>query len=617
MRLGVYGALVIAACWHPANAEADTCGPIAPGGRATCTIEVGGRTREYRIIVPASAKAPAPLVLNLHGRKGTAEEQEPRLAPQAEREGFVLVSPQGVERSWNAGVGFGPAHEQGIDDVAFIRAVVDDASRVTSIDRARVYAAGLSNGARMVHRLACEASDVFSAIASVAGPIADRNEETGERAFTCKPPRAVPVMMIHGTSDLCTPYAGGQGLDTKGNVATPAAAAEWVSRDACTTASTVKLGSTTCEVHGGCADGAEVALCTIENGGHVWPGSPKFDMWRGCGGVWPDDFRASDEMWAFFVAHPMPSAGATKTWQPAPVESSDEPGTGLELAPVDTVDLPFDHSTISLGLRGTGPSDFDAAGDYRSGSVALSGALSLYSRLHVAPHDAHLVRVMLQYRIEGERVQADMFARDQQVTKAGLGLTAVYVAPSLNMYAVYAGAAIAESREALSSPSLMPTAIALGTYHTSKRLALIYGGGFGYALGRPWLLPAAGLSWTPSRTWNVSMILPIFATVKHKLTRKLSADALLAVSGDRFGIANEGAFAGSGDDLRVEVGEARLGLGMAYRWTKHWSVRGELGFLGPRRLRVVDAGTTVMSADSKGAGYLSTAIIYGFGNAPL
>lgn len=617
MRFWVISGVAIVAC---REAHAEHCARVAAGAHEACTLDHGGREREYRLYIPASVRAPSPVVVNLHGRKGTAKEQEGRLAADADRFGFILVSPQGYERSWNAGVGFGPAHASGLDDVGFVRAVVADlgTASAVAIDSHRVYATGLSNGGRMVHRLACEASDVFAAVASVAGPIADRNTDTGERAFECRPERAVPVMVIHGTQDRCTPYAGGSGIDTRGNVATPDTALEWARRDACTTTTTHGLGSTTCEIHRGCRDGAEVALCTIANGGHVWPGAATYSLWQVCGGRWPDDFRATDQMWGFFAAHPLPGGDLQHEWQPLagePPPRDAEPE--LEIGPVDSVDIPFDRSQLSLTLRGNAPSTFAEAGKYQDGAIGFGGAVSLYSRLHVAQGQLSALRVMAQFRIEGERVRADRLASDQQVTKGALGVTAMYLSPSLNLYALYAGAALAETSATLSSPKLMPAAIGIATYHTRKELIWIYGGGLGYALGRAWVLPAAGVMWSFAERWRLTAILPLVVDLHHSFTHELGADLVVAVSGDRFNFSNQAAFTGATDTLQLRLGQLRTGIAVAYKWNRSWSLRGELGVVGPRRLTIVDGDTTVMSSDSNAAGYLSTTVNYAFGSSPL
>ncbi len=72
-----------------------------------------------------------PLVLLLHGGGGTGEGMEKltlggfnRLA---DREGFVVVYPDGIEKHWNDGRGLEAyrAHRENIDDVGFVSALID------------------------------------------------------------------------------------------------------------------------------------------------------------------------------------------------------------------------------------------------------------------------------------------------------------------------------------------------------------------------------------------------------------------------------------------------------------------------------------------------------------
>src|SRR4051812_1280024 len=165
-------------------------GPIAQGDR---TLSSGGRTRRFRLVVPKSALGrPAPLVLNLHGLVETAEMQQyySRMDEKAAARGIVSVYPQGALNSWNAGACCGRAMDMKLDDVRFLRTLVRELGEELCIDRARVYATGMSNGAIMSYRLACEASDMFAAIAPVDGV---------EALPGCKPRRPVPVLAFNGT----------------------------------------------------------------------------------------------------------------------------------------------------------------------------------------------------------------------------------------------------------------------------------------------------------------------------------------------------------------------------------------------------------------------------------
>src|SRR5262249_30593385 len=126
-----------------------------------------------------------------HGRPGGL----PRRLPQ--RDG-----PAGQGVTWNAGNCCGYAQRQNVDDVAFVRALLDDLARVVKVDAKRGYATGMSNGGVMAYRLASELSDRIAAIAPVAGPMG---------SATCSPRRPVPVLHFHSTDDAFAPFQGGKG----------------------------------------------------------------------------------------------------------------------------------------------------------------------------------------------------------------------------------------------------------------------------------------------------------------------------------------------------------------------------------------------------------------------
>ena len=145
-----------------------------------------------------------PLVLAFHGfsnTSGTVQAQS-RFAEIADQEGFVVAFPHGVATSWNAGTCCGTAWTDAIDDVGFARKIVETLDEELCLDPRRVHAAGFSNGGFLAYRLACEASEVFASVASVAGVL-------GLSPERCTPPRPVPVLDVHGTADLVVPFGGG------------------------------------------------------------------------------------------------------------------------------------------------------------------------------------------------------------------------------------------------------------------------------------------------------------------------------------------------------------------------------------------------------------------------
>ena len=91
-----------------------------------------------------------------------------------------------------------------VDDVGFARALVQVIAAEANIDLQRVYATGLSTGGAMSHRLACEAADVFAAVAPVAFPLAFAP------LSNCQPSRPIAVLHFAGLTDGIVPYEGGE-----------------------------------------------------------------------------------------------------------------------------------------------------------------------------------------------------------------------------------------------------------------------------------------------------------------------------------------------------------------------------------------------------------------------
>jgi polyhydroxybutyrate depolymerase len=256
---------------------------------ATWTVMVGTTARTTLVHVPASydPMVPTPVVIDLHGLAGDGAMEAALTSANAKSDmaGFISVHPNGatVPGSWNAGGCCGTAPSQNIDDIGFMKQLVDDLDAKLCVDDARVFAMGMSNGGYMAHRIGCELADRFAAIGPVAGGIA---------TATCAPSRPVPVFAIHGNADPLVEYSFGQ-----------SSANAWATGNGCTTTTTTYTnGVASCVTHGGCTAGADVVFCTIDQGGHQWPGGETLPLL----GNNTTDINATDAIWTFFVAHPKP-----------------------------------------------------------------------------------------------------------------------------------------------------------------------------------------------------------------------------------------------------------------------------------------------------------------------
>lgn len=287
------------------------CAQAAPGTSTDSTqmLEFNGTRRSYILHIPPTydKNTPAPLVLSLHGGGGKAENQR-RVSgfnELADEKGFIVVYPDGSGRleenilTWNGGTCCGYAVTNQIDDVGFIRALIAELQSNYNIDPKRIFATGLSNGGIMSYRLACDAPDLFAAIAPVAGT---------QNYVRCEPGESVSVIHFHGTDDTHLPYGGGRGDDSVAGVlfaSVEESLAFWLNANQCNPTPLIKtFEDIEHQSFTGCRNGSAVELYTVIGGKHAWPGSDD-PAWPG-GDEPTQTISASALIWEFFAAHPKP-----------------------------------------------------------------------------------------------------------------------------------------------------------------------------------------------------------------------------------------------------------------------------------------------------------------------
>ena len=260
------------------------------------TMQHGGITRSYVLYVPTSyvpGQHP-PLVFVLHGtlQDGTRIMDISAFNTVAESNGFVAVYPDGIGNSWNTGVAGGST----ADDMGYIDTLATVLIQQYGIDTTRIYSCGFSAGGYMSHRLACESTRCFAAIASVSGTM------TTAAYAACVPAFNTPVMQMHGTNDPVVNYNGsgisGESVD---NVI-----ALWAGADACATPPVITalpninlfdFSTVEQQVYAPCDDNAQVVLLKVIGGGHQWPGTS--DLFGGIG-IINQDIDATQVIWDFF-----------------------------------------------------------------------------------------------------------------------------------------------------------------------------------------------------------------------------------------------------------------------------------------------------------------------------
>lgn len=268
-----------------------------------------GMARQYKVHVPPSysPSVPTPVVFCFHGLAQDAVlfcVDGANLAAKSDQAGFILVMPNGYSNSWNAGTCCGDAAAQKLDEIAFVRAIFAEISTHLNLDLSRVYATGLSNGGYMSYRLACEASDLFVAVAPGAGAIGSAEIGGGtstDSDITACNASGISVLDIHGTEDGLIAYdrqkPSLERIAQQNGCALTTRPAD----------QPVSMGDTTCVSYEGCPAGVDVTGCSVMGGGHVWFGSSNcgtgVDSACAFVGANSKDIANTAVIWEFFRRH--------------------------------------------------------------------------------------------------------------------------------------------------------------------------------------------------------------------------------------------------------------------------------------------------------------------------
>jgi polyhydroxybutyrate depolymerase len=247
--------------------------PALTPGDTSQTIRVGSLNRSYLLHLPPTydGSKPVPLVLDFHmgGDSGSNERSSSPYPAETDPEGVVMAFPDGAKGPAGTGWNVGPCCVANVDDVAFAKALVAQVQTTACIDPDRVYAVGVGTGGGMAYYLACQAADVFAAVAPAAWDL------LAENVSGCNPLRPITVISFRGTADVVVPYAGGPSSAIPGMSITflgaKATFEKWAAIDRCTDSPSQEDGNG-CSTYSSCQDGVEVILCT-QQGGHQDPGN--------------------------------------------------------------------------------------------------------------------------------------------------------------------------------------------------------------------------------------------------------------------------------------------------------------------------------------------------------
>ena len=251
--------------------------------------------RTFKLHVPASysPNTKTALVIALHGYTSSATDIENGIGlnEKADKEGFIVVYPNGLRypwtasnpQAWNAG---GPYEgwTQGTDDVGFIDQMIELICKYYTIDRNKIYVTGHSNGSFMTYRLGYELSNKIAAIATHSGQMVYMPAEA--------PGNKIHILHLHAADDGIVPYSGGLSgqilYSSVDNVLS-----HWAAWYSCgLQPDTTFKNSDYMIKEWGCSGNTEIKLYLLNRGGHSWFNTSNSGV------------QANDIIWDFFKAHP-------------------------------------------------------------------------------------------------------------------------------------------------------------------------------------------------------------------------------------------------------------------------------------------------------------------------
>lgn len=249
------------------------------------TLTVDERERVYTIHVPPQVEdnEPLPLIIVLHGSYGSGRKMQLGLGfdELADARGFLVAYPDAYDgMRWNDGRGTLASSDEGVDDVAFIREMIDDIASQVTIDETQVFVTGASNGGMMAYRLGCDAADVLAGIAPVIGNLPEPLAES------CVPSAPIAFLSINGVDDPLIPLDGGEvcaevrwGCEGGQVISAQESREVFAAANQCSlfptseTLPTLVDDGTSVEkiTYPDCQAGAPVVAYLVHNSGHTWP----------------------------------------------------------------------------------------------------------------------------------------------------------------------------------------------------------------------------------------------------------------------------------------------------------------------------------------------------------
>lgn len=271
-------------------------------GQTSDSFMHDGINRSFVYYTPATwdQSESLPILFVLHGltQDGAGLMNITGFNAIAEANNFIVCYPDGINGAWNANMNFSTSQA---DDIGFIEALSTYMQNNFNTDPLKQYLSGFSNGGFMCHKMLCESSQCFAAVATISGTMSDTVYEN------CNPQNTTDILHIHGTLDGIVNYNGSSTTGISVNTLMET----WSTYYNCDLAPTlstmpnpnlIDLSYPERYTFTNCTD-ASLEHIKVVGGGHQWPGI--LTVWGGLGNI-NMDFYSPQIIWNFLAGKACP-----------------------------------------------------------------------------------------------------------------------------------------------------------------------------------------------------------------------------------------------------------------------------------------------------------------------
>lgn len=245
------------------------------GADKLLSLRVGGVQRILTLHIPPNHRPdkPAPLVIAFHGTPGNGPGMQitTGLDEISDANGWLIAYPNGIDGSWAAGCECSDLDLTDVDDIEFVRELIDRVGREANVASESIYVVGFSMGGIFSYRVACDLSSTIDRVVAVGSSM------TWAQRETCKVDAPVPILTIVGTNDPAFPWSG-SGLGPGHAMPIDTTQVTWAALNQCGLEPSIDhtlppAGSFRVrrELYSQCVPGGTVELHAIEGAGHIWP----------------------------------------------------------------------------------------------------------------------------------------------------------------------------------------------------------------------------------------------------------------------------------------------------------------------------------------------------------